>query len=246
MSNKKKKDKKRVDMDIRPHGPLFKNYDYGGPEDGSDISPGTGLYHGKMDKYKSVSDFLEKARKRKYRKKALYMILNKKQMKNKKIIKLAVIRSDDSLPCPFGLPVSSACHSVGNIIKNMAPLDIMGPHSSDEEKKEIATANNHLFRWKSEGTMCPYAGKLFPQNEKVVECNWASNAPEAHDRKALLGSPFYHHHFSGMGPGGMGLEGLHTFPLGYYQNSSIDAGIYYGPFSLESVASEEEKHTNKK
>lgn len=164
---------------------------------------------------------------------------------SKKIKKLAVIRSNTSLSCPFGLPISSACLTVGNIIKNMAPLDIMGAESSDEEKKEIANANNHLFRWKSEGKRCPYAGKTFPQNEKVVECNWGSNASEINNNEALLGSPFFQHHLSGMGPGGMGLEGLHTFPLGYYQNSSIENGVYFGPFSLESVADKKET-TNKK
>jgi hypothetical protein len=61
-----KKDKKRVDKDVRPApNPFFNNYDYGGPEEGSETSPGTGLYHGSMGKYKSVGDFLDKSRKRK-------------------------------------------------------------------------------------------------------------------------------------------------------------------------------------
>lgn len=47
-----------------PRKVLFKNYDLYGPEDGGGVGPGTGLYHGKMDKYKSVKDFLNKARKR--------------------------------------------------------------------------------------------------------------------------------------------------------------------------------------
>lgn len=75
---KKDKKKKRVDLDVRPYpNPLFTNYDYGGPEGGSEVSPGTGLYQGSMGKYKSVSDFLEKARKRKYRKAALKDIIDK-------------------------------------------------------------------------------------------------------------------------------------------------------------------------
>lgn len=74
---KKSKDKKRVDLDTRPYpNPLFTNYDYGGPEGGSKVGPGTGLYQGSMGKYKSVSDFLEKARKRKYRKAALMDIID--------------------------------------------------------------------------------------------------------------------------------------------------------------------------
>ncbi len=53
----------------RPQGPWVSNFDYGGPEEGSDVGPGTGLYHGRMDKYKSVADFLKKQRKRKHSKK---------------------------------------------------------------------------------------------------------------------------------------------------------------------------------
>lgn len=57
------KDKKRVDQDIRPKL-WFSNYDYAGPEEATEISPGKGLYNGKMDKYKSVKDFIEQKRKR--------------------------------------------------------------------------------------------------------------------------------------------------------------------------------------
>lgn len=43
---------------------FFKNYDYGGPEEASETSPGRGLYNGKMDKFKSVKEFIEKKRKK--------------------------------------------------------------------------------------------------------------------------------------------------------------------------------------
>ena len=60
---KKQKDEERVDLDTRTYpNPWFSNYDYGGPEEGSEVGPGRGLYTG---------EFLEKARKRKHRKKAL-------------------------------------------------------------------------------------------------------------------------------------------------------------------------------
>ena len=62
----KKKDKERVDLDVRPNpNPFFSNYDYGGPEEGDETSPGRGLYNGEMDKYKSVKDFIDKSRQRK-------------------------------------------------------------------------------------------------------------------------------------------------------------------------------------
>jgi len=73
---RKSKGKKRVDLDVRPYGPLFRNYDYGGPSGGSDVSPGTGMYQGPMKQWKSVQDFLSKSRKRKFRRKAIAEIYN--------------------------------------------------------------------------------------------------------------------------------------------------------------------------
>lgn len=63
----KKEDKNRVNLDAR-HDILFKNYDYGGSEEGGETSPGRGLYNGNMDKYKSVKDFINHVRKRKAKK----------------------------------------------------------------------------------------------------------------------------------------------------------------------------------
>lgn len=155
----------------------------------------------------------------------------------KKIHKLAVIRSNTTEACPFGLPISYACKSVGELIYKMAPLDMLGPDSSDEEKQEIAEANKHLLRWKASGQRCPFAGKLFEERPKVVECSWGDNAHET-GGGALKGSPFFWRMFSGTG-----LDGLYTYPLGYYTDNSIDRGLYYGPFSIESIA---EDTTNKK
>lgn len=59
-----KKDKKRVDLDVRPEGPWYSNYDLYGPEEASSSGPGRGLYNGKMDKYKSVKEFIDKKRKK--------------------------------------------------------------------------------------------------------------------------------------------------------------------------------------
>ena len=73
MSKKKNKAETSTHVQTRPvPNPIFQNYDYGGPEEGNEVSPGRGLYNGPMDKYKSVKEFLEKARKRPHtRKKAL-------------------------------------------------------------------------------------------------------------------------------------------------------------------------------
>jgi hypothetical protein len=54
---------KRKNLDVRHPGIFtwFHNYDYSDGEP-SDTSPGGGLYHGAMDKFKSVKDFIEQRR----------------------------------------------------------------------------------------------------------------------------------------------------------------------------------------
>ncbi len=54
----------RLDMDVRHPNTYthFRNYDY--TEEGpNETSPGGGLYHGPMDRFKSVKDFLDHSRK---------------------------------------------------------------------------------------------------------------------------------------------------------------------------------------
>ncbi len=149
--------------------------------------------------------------------------------KNKKIVKLAVIRSDEDAPCPFGLAIPYGCRNAGELIRKMAPLDTLGEEATKDEKVQIEKANNHLFLWKNDGHRCVYAGKLF-KSKDVVECNWSANTAGSVERGVLVGSPFYYKHFSGIG-----LDGLYTYPLGYYTDNSIDRGMYYGMYSLESI-----------
>ena len=152
---------------------------------------------------------------------------------NKKLLKLAVIRSDGEEGCPFGLPIPYGCKRAGKIIARMAPLDALGEDSSDEERAAIAKANRHLLMWdKSEdGGRCAFAGKIF-KDKNAVECGWdAHGIPGG---SGLRGSPFYYRHFSGTG-----LDGLYVYPLGYYTDNSIDRGMYYGMYSLESSGEEE-------
>ena len=157
----------------------------------------------------------------------------------RKIIKLAIIRSDDSEPCPFGLSIPFGCKNAGNIIRKMAPLDILGDDTEEEEQAEIAEANNHLLRWKNPQMRCRYAGKVFPKND-VVECNWDTNTMGVQEQGVLRGSPFFYRHFSGIG-----LDGVFTYPLGYYTDNSIDRGMYQGMYSIESTGQIKNDHIKK-
>jgi len=155
----------------------------------------------------------------------------------KKIKKLAVIRSDGQQDaCPFGLPIPFGCKRAGELITRMAPIDILGEDASEEEKEEIAHANRRLLMWllsEEKCGVCKYAGKLF-KDKDVVECNWDTDVSGDHEGPALLGSPFYYKHFSGLG-----LDGLYSYPLGFYTDNSIDRGMYYGMYSIESTGERE-------
>jgi hypothetical protein len=74
-----KEEKERVDKDIRPTTTYtwFKNFDYT-DEGPNETSLGGGLYHGSMDKYKSVKDFLDKRRKALKERKKKYKDANKR------------------------------------------------------------------------------------------------------------------------------------------------------------------------
>jgi hypothetical protein len=151
---------------------------------------------------------------------------------SKKIVKLAMIRKENEDACPFGLPILLGCKNVGDLIDKMAPINVMGEDSSEEEKQAIITANNHLLNWKSPGAPCKYADKIIG-NKEAVECDWGTNTAGEAGGTALEGSPWYYKHFSGIG-----LDGLYSYPLGYFSDNSIDRGMYTGMFSIESVATD--------
>lgn len=73
--------KEKKNLDIRPEI-IYKNYDYVDQDKGekkkTKSGPGAGIYNGKMDKYKSVKDFINTDRKmkKKQRKAALDSILD--------------------------------------------------------------------------------------------------------------------------------------------------------------------------
>lgn len=155
----------------------------------------------------------------------------------KKIIRLAVIRKNEVDGCPFGLSIPEACSKAGSTVQRMAPLNIF-PDLIPTEKEEIIKANQYIYDWKAEGTPCLFAGKILSE-KSAVECNWNSTAAGETVGGTLMGSPFYAKMFSGVG-----LDGLYSYPLGFYQDNSIDRGPYQGMYSIESIAQPQPKTTN--
>ena|ERR1700748_25436 len=151
----------------------------------------------------------------------------------KKLVKLAIIRKDNEDGCPFGLPITMGCQNAGELVDKMAPINVMGEDSTDEEKQAIKIANNHLLNWQSLGTTCKYSSKII-ESKEAVECEFGEDSIDHDTGGALNGSPWYYKHFSGIG-----IDGLYSYPLGYFSDDSIDRGMYNGMYSIESIANEE-------
>lgn len=144
----------------------------------------------------------------------------------KKRIKLAVIRDNENTPCPMFLPVPFGCKSAGNVIDKMFPIEKLGIHATEEEKKKIATANSRLLTWAVMGSteapqQCKYAANLFPGKDKV-DCDWGDTAAGQSSEGTLLGSPFYSQVFSGIG-----LDSMYAVPFGWIADAPLSRQVFF-------------------
>lgn len=151
---------------------------------------------------------------------------------SKKLVKLAVIRTNEEQSCPFGLPVPFGCKYAGGVINRMAPLSALGDDPKPSEKKKVSDANVKVLAYtlmgsSEEPSKCDYAAHIFDKKE-AVECNYEDTAPGEGQKGALLGAPFYDQIFAGVG-----LNGLFSYPIGYYADYNISRNLYYGIFSLQ-------------
>ena len=142
------------------------------------------------------------------------------------------IRKNDMDPCPFGLRIPFACGKAGDCVRKLAPHKALGEEVDEEEKEELSKANRKMLSWclMEEGAApkrCIYAAKLFP-GKKAVECNFEDTAPGVGESKTMVAAPFYSQIF-----GGIGLNGLYTYPIGYYADYNITRNLSYGLYSLQ-------------
>ena len=154
-----------------------------------------------------------------------------------------MIRRNDDSPCPYGLPISKACSCIGHAIDRFGQASENMP---GDDVRDLFEVNQLLFKWlETKGKLpsepCKYAGKLF-DNKDVVECNAGTEAAGIHEGNALAGSPLYYKMYSGIG-----IDGVYSFPLGYYADSTIDSRS--GKYNLEnpgaSYAAEKSKKLKK-
>jgi len=148
-------------------------------------------------------------------------------------LKLAEVRTNTESPCPFGLPIPFGCQYAGVFVDKMAPVDVMGEDSTKEEKVSIGGANTKMLAWSLLRTsekpkQCRYVGHIIEAN-KAVECNFDDSAPGEGPAQALLAAPFYSKIFSGV------VNGLYTYPVGYYSDYNISRNLYFGTYSLQGA-----------
>lgn len=128
--------------------------------------------------------------------------------------KIAVLRQDGRLPCPFGLPVSTACKTVGEDIYRMVPLDLV----ERDEREHYAAANRKVYIHHRAGERCPFADKIV-DDKPIVHCDFQEGGEGIQD-SPIRPSPYYPRVFNGLANNaGGGISGLMAHPIhSYWQN----------------------------
>lgn len=140
--------------------------------------------------------------------------------KSDKNLHLKVIRDNNERICPYGFPIPFGCHKAGKLVESLKPAT----------SQEIANENIEILNKYAPNEKCFYADKIIDKTNKVV-CKF----PEEQDKiEMTTGSPLYYKPMSGTL-----MTGLMTFPLGYYNDNSLERNYYYGYYSMESVSSED-------
>jgi len=169
--------------------------------------------------------------------------------------KLSVIRGD-SVPaiwsddaaitkCPYGLPITSACKDVGNIILTMTPLENTSSNRASQN-------NRVIYYTQKNGERCPFANEILEKFNKT-DCSWGDTAA-GEGVAYLTPSPLYPKTFIGDGlEPGTPNKGQDVYdPRMYFDAPERGIDVPYGLFSIFSSRSNElgiiriaEKYTNK-
>jgi hypothetical protein len=133
--------------------------------------------------------------------------------------------------CPFGLPVTEACVSIGfvresgrSLIGDMVEVDLA---ESDEDRDEIIEKNMDLLFLAEKKQKCPFADRIF-EEKGSVDCKFDKNQERLPaGNVGLTGSPLYPHIMIGNMP-----EAQYGYPMDQYSDDNESRNIYYGIYSL--------------
>jgi hypothetical protein len=152
---------------------------------------------------------------------------------NRKIRKLAVIRNNIDDVCPFGLRIPFACKAAGEVIKKMAPVDLLGEDASDDDIEQLVKANMELLVLEAAGKKCFYASDII-EKTSAVNCSFGTGFAGM-SSQGLEPSRFYSKIYENIA-----YDGLYSVPMGYYADSNISQNTYYGSYSLQGSKDDSE------
>lgn len=135
--------------------------------------------------------------------------------------KLAVLRDDSNLPCPFGLSIPIACKRAGNSVLSMNII-------TDQSSQDKIDENLKIFNEINDFEPCLYANKILKKN---VICELDED--DESENMMPVGSPLYFKPLSGAS-----FFGTYMSPAGYYNDNSIDRS-YQTLYSIENIAAED-------
>lgn len=121
------------------------------------------------------------------------------------ILRQAEIRGPGFTPCPFGLPIVSACGNVGDMIGQMTPLETV----PEKDRERYQRYNTRVYLYGKKGDRCPYADNLMAEHQKV-NCDYGDDGA-GQGSVAIAPSPTYPRAFSGLGSGG-----IYSYPIQQY------------------------------
>lgn len=141
--------------------------------------------------------------------------------------KLAVIRKTDLRPCPFGLPITTACKNAGNSVEQMQSI-----FDVDKSKRtKVSKANKRIYLFHKTNSRCVYADKIADEHDSV-HCDYGEAGEKLRDFP-LRPSPFYPRVFAGLGN-----TGLFAYPIDFYWDNPEARSLFTGIYSVYASSGE--------
>lgn len=156
--------------------------------------------------------------------------------------KLAVIRQDGGLACPFGLDIAIACRNAGESVDRMVPLDTL----PKEKREKYAAANRKVYVYEKTDQRCLYADKIpeiHPYGIDTVNCDFDDTGEGERD-SPLPSSKYYARIFNGLADSGWPTGGLHSYPLSVYYDN-IEMQQLFSGLGTVMVAAKNVNNINK-
>lgn len=143
-----------------------------------------------------------------------------------KIVKLSVIRENNTTSCPFGLNINSACKTAGHLVEDMTNVSALVDEPEDVISR-VTEQNLKILNDRGPQGRCLYSSRLFKENPNVVDCNFGDSAAGYLDPMIANIPEFENQTLSGQNR-----YTLYTLPFGYVSDSNgdLNTNLYYSNY----------------